>query len=243
MNVLLADDHGLLLEGLQNLLSANGISVVGLARNGLQAIDLARQLQPDVILMDLRMPECDGLTATRRITAEVPAAKVIILTTSDDEQDLFEAVKCGAFGYLVKSMDTDQLIACLEQVQHGIPPFSPGMAAKLLTEFVHLAATGPSARPALATAPPALAPERTLTDRQREVLSLIAQGQSYKDAGRSLGVSPRTIKYHMAEIMSKLHLAHRSQALAYAGHLGLGQSPPSALERRRRRRWPAPYSA
>ena len=226
MNVLLADDHGLLLEGLQNLLIANGIRVVGLARNGLQAIDLARQLQPDVILMDLRMPECDGLTATRRITAEVPAARVIILTTSEDEQDLFEAVKCGAFGYLVKSMDTDQLIACLEQVQHGIPPFSPGLAGKLLAEFVHLAATGTVAKPALPTAPPAPTTERTLTGRQREVLSLIAQGLSYKDAGRRLGLSPRTIKYHMAEVMSKLHLAHRAQALAYAGHLGLSDPHP-----------------
>lgn len=222
MNVLLADDHGLLLEGLHNLLTANGIHVIGMARNGRQAIDLAMQLQPDIILMDLRMPECDGLTATRRITAELPASKVVILTTSEDEQDLFEAVKCGAFGYLVKSMDTDQLIACLDQVHQGVPPFSPGLAAKVLTEFVHLAAAGPAAKPPLLPAPPAPAPEPALTDRQREVLSLIAQGHSYKDAGRRLGVSPRTIKYHMAEIMSKLHLAHRSQALAYAGHLGLG---------------------
>ena len=92
MNVLLADDHGLLLEGLKNLLTAHGINVVGLARDGLQAIALARVLQPDVILMDLRMPQCDGLEATRRITAEMPAAKVVVLTTSEDEQDLFEAV-------------------------------------------------------------------------------------------------------------------------------------------------------
>jgi len=226
VNVLLADDHALLLEGLNNLLTAHGINVIGMARDGRQAVALARDLRPDVVLMDLRMPVCGGLEATRLLAAEVPSAKVVVLTTSDDDQDLFEAVKCGAFGYLVKSMDTDELIACLDQVQHGIPPFSPGLAAKLLSEFAHMAAAAPN-EAAGRPAPPAAAELGSgITARQREILALIAQGLSYKEVGSRLGISPRTVKYHMGELMSRLHLAHRSQVLTYAGRIGLGDDTP-----------------
>ena len=102
MNVLLVDDHRLLLEGLQNLLTAHGVSVVGLAYDGLEAVEQARALRPDVILMDIRMPRCDGLEATRRIRAENPEARIVMLTTSDEDEDLFEAIKSGAIGYLLK---------------------------------------------------------------------------------------------------------------------------------------------
>ena len=138
MRVLLADDHTLLLEGLANLLAAHGIEVVGMARDGLQAVDLACRLKPDIILMDLRMPGCDGLCATRKIMAEMPEMKIVILTTSSEDNDLFEAVKCGACGYLLKSMDADELVECLNQAEQGIPPFSPGLAAKILNEFARI---------------------------------------------------------------------------------------------------------
>jgi DNA-binding NarL/FixJ family response regulator len=138
MNVLLADDHRLLLEGLNNLLTAHGVKVAGMARDGLEAVALARSLEPDVILMDIQMPRCDGLEATRRIKAEMPQAKIVFLTTSMEEQDLFEAVKSGAFGYLLKSMDAEELVEALEQAREGVPPFSPGLAAKLLSEFARL---------------------------------------------------------------------------------------------------------
>jgi DNA-binding NarL/FixJ family response regulator len=206
MNVLLADDHALLLEGLTNLLTAHGVQVAGMARDGLEAISLARTLKPDVILMDVRMPRCDGLAATRCIKAEMPDAKIVMLTSSDEDQDLFEAVKSGAFGYLLKSMDAAELIDSLDLAWRGIPPFSPGLAAKILNEF-----SRPPARPAA-----------ELSLRQREVLTLVAQGLSYKEVGARLGLSARTVKYHMAEIMGRLHLENRTQVLAYAGRMGLG---------------------
>jgi two-component system NarL family response regulator len=217
MNVLLVDDHRLLLEGLSTLLAAHGVQVVGMAYDGLQAISLAQTLQPDVILMDIRMPGCDGLEATRRIKAAMPQVKIVILTTSEEDRDLFEAVKSGAGGYLLKSMDADELVICLEQAEEGIPPFSPGLAAKILDEFARQE-KGPQPGVAPAAASP-------LTPRQRQVLSLVAQGYSYKEAGAKLGLSPRTIKYHMAEIMELLHLEHRAQVLAYAGKLGLDSEP------------------
>lgn len=218
MRVLLVDDHRLLLEGLKSLLAAHGIEVAGMARDGREALELARALRPDVILMDIRMPGCDGLEATRRIMAEMPAARIVILTTSTEEENLFEAVKSGAFGYLLKSMDAGDLVEALAQVEEGTPPFSPGLAARLLREFTRLAEPGdPDPAP---DAPPAEA----LTPRQREVLALVAQGLSYKEVGAQLHLSPRTIKYHMAEIMARLHLENRAQVLAYAGQIGLAQT-------------------
>lgn len=214
MNVLLVDDHQLLLEGLSNLLQAHGIQVAGTARDGLQALILAQTLRPDVILMDLRMPRCDGLEATRRIMAEMPRTRIVVLTTSEDEQDLFEAVKAGAFGYLLKSMDSDELVECLEDVQQGIPPFSPGLAARLLHEFVRTA-DQPHATQSES------ADKASLTARQLEVLTLVSQGLAYKEVGARLGVTARTVKYHMSEIMSRLHLDNRAQVLAYAGRAGL----------------------
>lgn len=217
MNVLLVDDHRLLLEGLANLLEAHGVQVAGMASDGLEAVALAQALQPDVILMDIRMPKCDGLEATRRIKALMPESKIVILTTSSEDQDLFEAVKSGAYGYLLKSMDADELVECLEQVQQGVPPFSLGLAVKLLDEFSRLSM--PAAQSATGT--PQTAPSDKLTERQRQVLNLVAQGLTYKEVGLKLGLSPRTIKYHMGEIMDKLHLEHRAQVLAYAGKIGL----------------------
>ena len=223
MKVLLVDDHRLLLEGLANLLAAHGVQVVGMAHDGLEAIAMLPAAQPDVILMDIRMPNCDGLEATRRIKARMPEVKIVILTTSEEDRDLFEAVKSGANGYLLKSMDADELVGCLEQVQEGVPPFSPGLAGKILAEFARLDAQ-PAPQPEL----PQPAPAHRLTPRQLEVLSLVAQGCSYKEVGAKLGLSPRTIKYHMAEIMDQLHLEHRAQVLAYAGKIGLGDKPESA---------------
>jgi DNA-binding NarL/FixJ family response regulator len=138
MNVLLVDDNRLMLEGLQNLLEAHDIEVAGTAADGLAAVDLVRKRKPDLILMDIRMPRCDGLSATRLIKAEMPDAKIVILTTSIEDEDLFEAVKSGACGYLLKSMDSNELVEALHQAGQGTPPFSPGLAAKLLDEFARL---------------------------------------------------------------------------------------------------------
>jgi two-component system NarL family response regulator len=210
MKVLLVDDNRLMLEGLQNLLEAHGVQVAGLASDGLQAVGLARTLQPDVILMDIRMPNCDGLAATRLIKAEMPDRVIVVLTTSTDEQDLFEAVKAGACGYLLKSITADSLIEALHQVQEGVPPFSPGLATKLLKEFAHRGESSP----------------KGLNERQTEVLTLVSQGLSYKEVGTRLFLSPHTVRYHMGEIMNQLHLENRAQVLAYAGRLGIGKENP-----------------
>jgi DNA-binding NarL/FixJ family response regulator len=221
MNVLLVDDNRLMLEGLQNLLEAHNIEVAGVAFNGLESVELARELKPDVILMDIRMPRCDGLTATRLIKAEMPEAKIIILTTSTDDDDLFEAIKSGACGYLLKSIDTDELVEALNQIQQGTPPFSPGLAAKLLEEFARVNnSMGPifskeSGENIEATS------GGVLNARQIEVLRLVACGLSYKQVGARLFLSERTIKYHMTEIMNRLHLENRAQVLAFAGRMGL----------------------
>lgn len=229
MRVLLVDDHRLLLEGLTNLLAAHGVEIAGTAHDGCEAIAAVRALRPDVILMDISMPNCDGLTATRLIRAEWPDARIVILTTSTHDKDLFEAVKSGACGYLLKSMDADELVEALGQAQEGIPPFSPGMAAKVLSEFTRLAAGGDAELPTVGRRGDAeigrkgdTGSEPALTAREQEVLSLVAQGLSYKEVGARLCLSPRTVKYHMAEIMARLHLEHRAQVLAYAGRLGLG---------------------
>jgi two-component system NarL family response regulator len=221
MNVLLADDHRLLLEGLNNLLTAHGIRVVGMARDGVEAIALTRALKPDVILMDIKMPRCDGLAATRTIIAEMPTAKIVMLTTSAEDQDLFEAVKSGACGYLLKSIDAEELLECLDQVQQGIPPFSPGLATKILREFARRDSAAPDTPTINRAESPESEPAIGLTPRQREVLTLVAQGMSYKEAGAKLGLSSRTIKYHMTEIIQQLHLENRAQVLAYAGRVGL----------------------
>jgi DNA-binding NarL/FixJ family response regulator len=232
MRVLLVDDHRLLLEGLTNLLEAHGVEIAGTGHDGCEAVAAARALRPDVILMDISMPTCDGLTATRLIRAEWPEARIVILTTSTQDKDLFEAVKSGACGYLLKSMDADELVEALGQAQEGIPPFSPGLAAKLLSEFRRLAESGEGETKRREDAETGgegdTGSEPALTAREREVLSLVAQGLAYKEVGARLYLSPRTVKYHMAEIMTRLHLEHRAQVLAYAGRLGLGgQDGPS----------------
>ncbi len=213
MAVLLVDDHRLLLEGLSTLLTSHGIRVVGVAHDGHEAIARTRELHPDLILMDIAMPRCNGLCATRLIKAEQPEIKIVMLTTSAEDEDLFESIKSGACGYLLKSMSGAEFVEALQGLEEGIPPFSPGLADRLLREFARLA--GGSAGWQLAPQPP------QLTERQEEVLRLVAGGLTYKEVGARLALSERTVRYHMAEIMEVLHLEHRSQVIAYAGRMGL----------------------
>ena len=220
MKVLLVDDNRLMLEGLQGLLEARGIEVAGVATDGLESVELACELRPDVILMDVRMSGCDGLEATRLIKARMPQARIIMLTTSDDEQDLFEAVRSGASGYLIKSIDTETLVEALEQAREGIPPFSPGLATRLLDEFARVSGreNPPPSQVAATTRKETSTPE--LSPRQLQVLRLVAEGLSYKEVGARLYLSARTVKYHMGEIMDRLHLDNRAQVLAHAGRMG-----------------------
>ena len=223
MRVLLVDDHGLLLEGLKNLLESWGIEVVGAARDGLEAVEAARALTPDVVLMDVRMPNCDGIQATRLIKAEMPEVKVVMLTTSTEGEDLFDAVKSGANGYLLKSMTGESLAEALHDVQEDIPPFAPGLAARLLGEFARMAEppAGEAVHSDMQQPASAISLE-PLTRRQSEILALVAQGLSYKEVGARVSLATCTVKYHMAEIMQKLHVQNRAQLLAVAARMNLG---------------------
>jgi two-component system NarL family response regulator len=220
MRLLLADDHGLFLEGLTNLLYAGGYTVVGAARDGLEALQLARSLHPEVILMDIRMPHLDGLSATRLIKAEMPEIKIVMLTTSAEDADLFEALKSGASGYLLKNLEPDQLFDYLAGLGRGEAPLSRELSALLLREFARQArALDESAAAGLLGAPPS----SELTARQREILVLVADGLSYKEVGATLNLSEHTVKYHMGEILHRLHLKNREEVVAYALRSGLAK--------------------
>ena len=210
MRILLADDHALFLNGLRSLLALHGIEVVGTARNGLEAVEKTLQLHPDIVLMDIRMPECDGVTATRRIKAIWPECKIIMLTTSDQEPDLLDAIQSGANGYLLKSLETEPFLTYLYGVEHGEAAISRELAGILLK------ALGRQEEADKAT----LADVK-LTGRQLEILQLVAQGLSNKELAGRLFLCEHTIKYHMGEILQRLHLKHRDQAVDYAIRKGL----------------------
>lgn len=221
MRVLLVDDHRLMSDGVSNLLAAHGIEVLGVASDGVEAISLVQELCPDVILMDIRMPRCDGLSATRQIKALRPEIKILMLTTSAEDQDLFESVKSGAAGYLLKSISGNAFIEALRGLEQGTPPFSPGLASRLLSEFAKLSGTQDGSS-RLASRPKEKEKKtNALTERQTEVLRLVAQGLTYREVGERLALSERTVRFHMTEIISRLHLQNRNQVLAYAGKLGL----------------------
>lgn len=222
MRVLIADDHPMMVDGLCSLLEAHGMEVVGAVGDGQAAVDEAMRLEPDLVLMDIRMPVCDGLAAARLIKAQRPEIKIVMLTTSAEDEDLFEAIKSGACGYLLKVTSGPAFIEALRGLEQGVPPFSPGLAERLLREFARRAeeSEGETTRRGEAK-------EVRLTERQTEVLRLVSEGLTYKQAGAQLNLSEVTVRYHMSEIMNRLHLEHRSQVIAYAGRLGLGgNSPP-----------------
>jgi DNA-binding NarL/FixJ family response regulator len=225
VRVLLVDDNRLMLEGLQSLLEARDIEVAGVAADGLESVELACALRPDVILMDVRMPGCDGLEATRLIKARMPQARIVMLTTSADDEDLFAAIRSGACGYLIKSIDTETLVEAIDQAREGIPPFSPGLAAKLLDEFARIDGAQDAAPPPAAANSGPASSTAALSARQLQVLRLVADGLSYKEVGAKLYLSPRTVKYHMGEIMDRLHLQNRAQVLAHAGRMGWTSGP------------------
>ena len=208
MKILLVDDHPLFLDGLKTLLTIRGIEVVGTARDGVEAVEKARALHPEVILMDIQMPHLDGVAATRLIKAEQPDVKIGMLTMSDKDEDLFEAIKSGACGYLLKTEDTDKFFELLMGLTRGEVPISPGLASRVLEEFVRQRGVGGSLQQAKEK-------KETLTPRQIEVLTLVAQGLTYKEVGAKLFLSERTIKYHMGEIIERLHLDNRRQVIEY----------------------------
>lgn len=217
MKLMLVDDHALFLEGLRYLLETHGMHVIGTAKNGKEALKKALILKPDIILMDIRMPECSGLDALKLIKAQMPEIKVVMLTTSGEDEDLFEAVKYGASGYLLKNTDAKELIEMLKSLEKGEGILSPGLAAKLFQEFRRNSTESTESQQSASQE----SDKKELTDRQVEILDLIAKGRTYKQAGELLAISERTVKYHMGRILELLHLENRAQVIAYAAHVGI----------------------
>ncbi len=210
MRVLIADDHALFRDGLRSLLEAHGVTVVAEARDGQEAVELARIHHPDVVLMDLSMPKLGGLGATRLLAAEHPEIAVVVLTASEDDADLFEAVKSGAQGFLPKDLEAARFFELLDGVTRGEPALTPALARKVLGAFRQPEVERP-ARSA-----------ESLTEREQEVLELLVAGvTSNRELAARLFISENTVKYHLRQILDKLHLQNRAQVIAYAVRHGL----------------------
>ena len=216
LRVLLADDHALFRAGLASLLRAWGLQVVGQAANGQEAIARAGELSPDLVFMDINMPGMNGLEATRAIKAAHPEMKVIVLTVSDDEQHLFEAIKSGAEGYLLKNLREEEFADLVNRIGRGEPVMSPGLAKKLLQEFARLRQD--KGRSEI---------ETLLTDRERDVLEHVARGATNKEIGAALYISENTVNYHMKNMLGKLHLRNRAQVVGWAMEHGFVSRPGS----------------
>ena len=215
--VLVVDDHALFRKGVAGLLrDAEGFIVVGEARDGREAVAKAQALKPDVVLMDVYMPGMDGLEAARRIGQAVPSVRIVMLTISEEDQNLFEALKAGAHGYLLKSVEPEELFRTLRGIVRGDAFLTPSMATKLVEEFTRR--TGAEAG----------APAGGMSPREWEVLELLTRGAVNKEIAAALRISENTVKNHLKSIMEKLHAENRVQVVAYALRKGLvRRSPPS----------------
>lgn len=214
IRLLIVDDHNLFRQGLIRILEDfPQLSVVGQAADGAEALALVDALQPDVVLMDLNMPILSGPDATRRLSASHPATPVIILTVSERDEDLFDAIKAGARGYLLKNVGMAELIDAVQRVHAGEAIVAPSMAARLLDEFRKVAERAPAESVSIAV--------DDLSEREVEVLRLVAQGLPNREIADVLSLSEHTVKSHLANILAKLHLRSRAHAAAYAVQAGL----------------------
>jgi DNA-binding NarL/FixJ family response regulator len=208
IRVVVADDHALFRRGLIMVLELeDGVEVVGEAEDGAEVVRLVEEVAPDVVLMDVRMPNVSGIEATRAISQAVPTAKILMLTVSDDEDDLYAAIKAGANGYLLKEISIEEVASSIRAVVTGQSLISPSMASKLLSEFTALAKRADE-RQAM--------PSPRLTERELEVLKLVAQGMSNREIAAELFISENTVKNHVRNILEKLHLHSRMEAVVYA---------------------------
>jgi DNA-binding NarL/FixJ family response regulator len=208
IRVLIVDDHALFRRGLEMVLAQEpDIEVVGEAADGSEAVTMAGEMAPDIVLMDVRMPRRGGIDATSAIKQAVPSAKIVMLTISDEEADLYDAIKAGAMGYLLKEISIDEVAADIRAVYNGQSLISPSMASKLLSEFASMIKNKDD-RPQL--------PTPRLTDREMEVLRLVAKGLNNRDIAKQLFISENTVKNHIRNILEKLQLHSRMEAVVYA---------------------------
>jgi DNA-binding NarL/FixJ family response regulator len=215
IRVLLVDDQALFREGLSTLVSLyDDIDVVGEAANGEEALAAASRLQPDVVLMDLRMPVLDGVAATRRLKETYPPIRVIILTTFDDDEFVFDGLRAGAVGYLLKDVSSDKLIEAIRAAAQGESFLQPSIAAKVVAEFNRLERLAGQPRPQADLVEP-------LSDRELEILRLVATGDSNKEIAARLYITEGTVKNHVTNILGKLCVRDRTQAALRARELNL----------------------
>jgi DNA-binding NarL/FixJ family response regulator len=208
IRVLIVDDHALFRRGLQMVLEGEAdMDVVGEAGDGHEAIDRAEATTPDVVLMDVRMPRRTGIEATRVIKDTLPSTKILMLTISDEEADLYEAIKAGASGYLLKEISIEEVASAVRKVNAGQSLISPSMASKLLNEFAAMVKRRDERNQV---------PGPRLTERELEVLKLVARGMNNRDIGQELFISENTVKNHVRNILEKLHLHSRMEAVVYA---------------------------
>ncbi len=219
ITALVVDDHTLLRKGLVNLLKDRGIAVLGEASDGRAGIEQAVKLTPDIILMDVNMPACGGIEATRAIHDRMPDARVLMLTVSDDDENLFAAVKAGAKGYVLKNVDPDELVGAIDRVMKGEAVIPHQMASKFLNEFAAMA-KGRVSQMAGAT--------QALTTREEDILRQLANGETNKEIANTLNISEHTVKIHLKNILKKLHMSNRTQAAIYAQRHGLVAAAPQA---------------
>lgn len=211
--ILLVDDHALFREGLAGILSAQpDMEVIGEAGDGIEALVKARQLQPDLILMDIQMPGCDGLEATRLIKQEMPGIAIVMLTVRDEDEKLFRAIKFGAQGYLLKTIRSREILEMLRGAIHGEAALTPALAGRMLEEFRRMSRLVP-----LEDDPEC---ER-LTQREQFVLSKVAEGAADKEIADALSISLNTVKSHMRNILAKLHVSSRREAARLAKQKGI----------------------
>jgi len=210
IRTLIVDDHALFRRGLEIvLITEPDIEVVGEASDGAEAVEKASESLPDVVLMDVRMPRSGGIEACRAIKEVAPSARIVILTMSDEEEDLFDAIKAGASGYLLKDIPLDEVAEAVRSVHGGQSLISPSMAGKLLTEFASLAKRD-------ADEPPRQVPAPKLTEREMQVLRLVARGMNNRDIAKELYISDNTVKNHVRNILEKLQIHSRMEAVMIA---------------------------
>ncbi len=213
IRVLLVDDQALFRQGLETLLSVQpDIKVVGQAEDGLEAVQRAWALAPDVVLMDLRMPNLNGVAATRRLLQARPQTRVIVLTTFDDDEDIFRGLRAGAVGYLLKDVSAEKLVEAIRAAARGESVLQPAVATKVISQFSRLAKQVPEHQD------PLIEP---LSDREREVLALIVEGQTNREIAETLFIAYGTVKNHVTSILSKMNVRDRTQAALKAKELGL----------------------
>jgi two-component system, NarL family, response regulator LiaR len=217
IRILIVDDHTIVRDGLQALINAEtGMQVVGVGADGVEAVEQARLLKPDVILLDLIMPRKDGVQATAEIKKDNPAARILILTSFAEDHQVFSAIKAGAMGYIMKDTSSDELIQAIRDVSQNRPALQPAIARKLMRDIQNQ--------------PGQVQTDSTLTDREIEILQLVARGQTNQQIADELFLSERTVRTHITNILGKLRLENRTQAALYALREGIAHLPYTTQE-------------